>query len=389
MSSDTEAIRNCGASSGGERLEHGCERSEQKCSENIMFEPDETSYFVPPNSFTVDCVTTEFSRSPSQHYYVCACDHNDKSIKHGPLCPGAPNPMPPNDISDSFTVDCVTTESSRAPSDSEANASLLRRASPLKEELVKEIVPKLIFIVPYRDREQQHKFFTQHMKMVLEDLVSTDYKIYYAHQNDTRDFNRGAMKNIGFLAVKDKYPNDYKNITLVFNDIDTMPFVKNFLDYNTTIGNIKHFYGYTFTLGGIVSINAGDFEKISGFPNFWAWGYEDNLLQKRVLDAGLKIDRSQFYPLMDKNIFQMKDGLERIVNRSEFDRFVNVTNEGIHSISNLKYIFNESTGFINVTKFNTGNEPNAALNSIHDLRHGSNPFNITKRSKPRMGMNML
>jgi len=29
------ASRNCGTSSGGERLEHGCERSEQKCSEGI------------------------------------------------------------------------------------------------------------------------------------------------------------------------------------------------------------------------------------------------------------------------------------------------------------------------------------------------------------------
>ena len=217
------------------------------------------------------------------------------------------------------------------------------------------------------------------MKTILEDLAPTDYKIYYAHQNDTRDFNRGALKNIGFLAIKAKYPNDYKKITFVFNDVDTMPIVKNFFDYQTVPGTVKHFYGYQFSLGGIVSISGGDFEAISGYPNLWAWGYEDNLLQKRVLSAGLKIDRSQFYPIMDKNIFQMKDGLFRVINRKEFDRVVNDTQEGIQSIVDLQYDIDESTGFIKINAFTTGTEPDTTLNRVYDLRNGLLPFSVQNR----------
>jgi len=248
--------------------------------------------------------------------------------------------------------------------------------SEVVDEPVSEIIPKLIFIVPYRDREQQLTFFASHMKTVLEDMQPSDYKIYYIHQKDTRDFNRGAMKNIGFLAMKAKYPNDYQNITFVFNDVDTMPFTKNFLNYHTEHGVVKHFYGYKFALGGIISIKGSDFERVNGFPNFWAWGFEDNLLQLRVLAANLVINRDQFYPIMDKNIIQMKDGLERVVNRTEFDRFIGETNEGIQSINNLQYNINDDTMFIDVNSFSTGTEPNIEQNKVHDIRNGARPFPV-------------
>jgi len=245
-------------------------------------------------------------------------------------------------------------------------------------------IPKIIFIVPYRDREQQKEFFMNHMKMVLSHIPQSEYKIFFSHQMDTRDFNRGAVKNIGFLAMKEKYPNDYKNITFVFNDIDTMPYTKNFFNYETTEGVVKHFYGYEFALGGIVSIKGSDFEKISGFPNLWTWGYEDNLLQKRVLEANLKIDRSQFYPLMDKNVFQMKDGLIRIVNRKEYDRVINNTKEGIQSIRDLNYTIDKIDdiySYINITNFSTEIIPDIKQNKVHDLRTGLNPFSNNVNGK--------
>ena len=107
------------------------------------------------------------------------------------------------------------------------------REQQRREEEARPKIPQIVFIVPYRDREQQKIFFDSQMKIIMEDYSKDSYQIFYIHQADTREFNRGALKNIGFLFVKTKYPNDYQNITLVFNDIDTMPFTKNFLDYST------------------------------------------------------------------------------------------------------------------------------------------------------------
>lgn len=237
--------------------------------------------------------------------------------------------------------------------------------------------PRLVFIVPYRDRELHLQFFRKHMKEVLED--QTDYEIYFSHQKDTRTFNRGAMKNIGFLAIKNKYPATYKTITFVFNDIDTMPFTKNFFNYATEKGTIKHFYGFHYTLGGIVSVNGEDFEKLNGFPNFWSWGYEDNELQRRAESAKIKIDRSHFYPILDKNVIHLQDGYKRIINDEEKKRYQWKTTEGIEQIKSLDYSFDGD--MIQVKHFDTGRNENARYRKTEDLSKKN-----TSSNKRKIGM---
>jgi len=224
------------------------------------------------------------------------------------------------------------------------------------QECVNANVPKIVFIIPYRDRVEHKEFFTVYMKHVLEDIPKTDYEIYFVEQKNTLPFNRGAMKNIGFLALKYKYPNHYKNITFVFNDVDTVPYSKNIINYDTTPGIVKHYYGFKFALGGIFSIKGEDFERTNGFPNFWAWGGEDNYMQKRVEYAGLYIDRSVFFNILDKNILQLCDGVKRLICRKEAATVVNMTtSDGLVTIRNLNYEFKDE--YINVYNFQTMRDP--------------------------------
>lgn len=255
-------------------------------------------------------------------------------------------------------------------------------------------IPKRIFIVPYRNRKEQKFFFENQMSFVLED--ENDYEIFFVHQSDNRSFNRGATKNIGFLAMKDKYPNDYQNITFIFNDVDTVPFHKVF-DYRTEEGIVKHYYGFEYALGGIVVINGGDFEKINGYPNFWGWGMEDACLQKRCGSQNLVIDRSQFYKIGSPEILQLFDGVSRLICKKDPSRMQNDNGiDGLMTIHGLQYtidsistnpsdnIFikeNDKIHIINVTSFVTQVRFESDEYFEYDLREPKINFRIANKSR--------
>ena len=225
------------------------------------------------------------------------------------------------------------------------------------------MIPRIVFIVPYRNRASHKFFFSKYMTSLLE---NESYEIYFSHQNDERPFNRGAVKNIGFLAIKDKYPNDYLDITFVFNDIDTIPFSKIF-DYETKRGTVKHFYGFDYALGGIVSIKGHDFQLINGFPNLWGWGMEDATLQKRCLLYNITIDRNIFYPIGSPEILHLFDGVSRIINKNEtlkgkkdnnidglkslYKIIYTIDNDSLNALDNIHIIQNDKIKVINIKIF--------------------------------------
>ena len=236
--------------------------------------------------------------------------------------------------------------------------------SEVKEEIK---IPKKVFIVPYRNRVQHKFFFSKYMSFILEN--DNDYEIYFTHQCDARTFNRGAIKDIGFIAVRNKYPEHYKDITFIFNDVDTIPFTKIF-DYETVTGVVKHYYGFKYALGGIVVMKGSDFERINGFPCFWGWGMEDNALQKRCEAAGLFVDRSVFYNIGSPEILQLFDGISRIISkkdpwRGEHDNGI----DGLRTISQLKYTIDDKSENPNDNIFVVHNPRIMVINIMTFLTH--------------------
>jgi len=202
-----------------------------------------------------------------------------------------------------------------------------------------EDIPEKIFIIPYRDRIQHKTIFLHYMKTILE---GQKYRIYFVEQNDKRKFNRGALKNIGFIQAKQNYPNNYRNISFIFHDIDLIPYKKGLFSYKANKGEAYHYYGFNFLLGGIVGMNGEDFERINGYPNYWAWGWEDNALQQRF-DKRIKgkTNRSEFLVINHPDVLTFYHGYNKTTsptNQAQYQKEYkdDLIYSGIHSIKELK-----------------------------------------------------
>ncbi len=218
-------------------------------------------------------------------------------------------------------------------------AAAAEKAADNERALLAASTVTTVFIVPYRDREADKAVFlaTMHDLLTASGWPANTWQIVLAHQCDQRPFNRGAMKNIGFLAVKRLYPTRYADLTLVFNDIDTFPTEAGLVHYMTTPGVVSHFYGYKFSLGGIFAIKGADFERSLGFPNFWGWGLEDNMMQDRCIAADLTIDRNCFYPIKSPLMTQRFDGYKRTLSMREAVVYTQETPDSLINLANVNF----------------------------------------------------
>ena len=194
-----------------------------------------------------------------------------------------------------------------------------------------------IIIVPYRDRESHRAIFLKHMSDILSNI---DYEIVIVHQDDRRSFNRGAIKNIGFLYAKKMYPEEYRQIILVFHDIDIMPWKKGQFSYWTNFREARHFYGYENVLGGIVAIRGVDFERINGFPNIWTWGREDTILGERCKLLNININNSELVDYHNyRHIIHVFYGVKRLIsNNIAHKSTTHYLNDGINQLYNVNWI---------------------------------------------------
>jgi len=215
--------------------------------------------------------------------------------------------------------------------------------------------PHTVFIVPYRNREENKKQFEEYLSSVktYNKWDDDSVKVFYIHQKDDRPFNRGGIKNIGFFIIRRMYPETYKNMTFVFHDIDSIPETPELIPYTTIQGEIAHYYGYKFSLGGMFSIKGDDFEKSNGFPNLWGWGYEDTILQDRVLQCGFTINRSTFFDIRDEKILRPFDGYSRLMSKREntMYKLEKSSIDNMNDITQIRYEMDEN--IVHVLYFRT------------------------------------
>ena len=59
-----------------------------------------------------------------------------------------------------------------------------------------EEIPHTVFLIPYRDREKEAQYFIKYFNYYVkaQPNMADGVKYFFCHQNDTRPFNRGAMK---------------------------------------------------------------------------------------------------------------------------------------------------------------------------------------------------
>jgi hypothetical protein len=167
---------------------------------------------------------------------------------------------------------------------------------------------RLNIVVPYRAREAHLKALMPGLSLYFDrDKADRNipYQVLVIEQENGQPFNRGALKNIGFLMGR-----DYSEYTC-FHDVDYIPIWADYsypekptsivwygAEYrpfriNTPSGqpamihqDMAKYYG------GVVLVPNAQFEQANGFSNtYWGWGYEDLDLKNRLNRAGISMGR--------------------------------------------------------------------------------------------------
>jgi hypothetical protein len=148
---------------------------------------------------------------------------------------------------------------------------------------------KYNFIIPYRNRKEHLDEFIRRFTDILKDK-DIDAQFYIIHQMNPKEFNRGALKNIGFLEACKSRPDGL----FIFHDVDTTPTYWGSIKYEANKGQFRRPVLNTGpeNLGLICSCWKNEFEETNGFPNYWGWGSEDSVLYFRAKNLGIHIDEA-------------------------------------------------------------------------------------------------
>lgn len=161
---------------------------------------------------------------------------------------------------------------------------------------------KVAVIVPYRDRAKHLEVFAPYLHQFLPDQL-IEYKLYVIEQDDNLPFNRAKLFNIGVVLISDieKSSDDSPTCCYVFHDVDMLPTDQRNLymcsarprHMSPSSSTMRYHLIYPSLFGGVIALSKKQFEQVRGFSNeFYGWGGEDDDMFRRIMRAGLDIDRT-------------------------------------------------------------------------------------------------
>jgi len=216
---------------------------------------------------------------------------------------------------------------------------------------------RLNIVIPFRDRHQHLSRFVPHVRAYFSrDKLDSKipYTVTIVEQQAGLPFNRGALKNIGYLLRK----NDSEYTC--FHDVDYLPIWADYswVDVPTPIvwygaeerpltlrpdsPIVKHKLDLFF--GGAILVPNGLFFDVNGYSNeYWGWGYEDSDIQKRFKEKGILFGRRKgtFSPLFHDNEGYNADCTpttiasfnERLYKKKWQAANISMSNDGLSNIS--------------------------------------------------------
>ncbi|XP_021374909.1 beta-1,4-galactosyltransferase 4-like [Mizuhopecten yessoensis] len=158
---------------------------------------------------------------------------------------------------------------------------------------------RVAIIIPYRDRDS-------HLKILMSNLLpklqrqQLDYTIFVVEQAPGNRFNRGMLRNIGFLEANKTAQYD----CFIFNDVDTIieddrnmfkcdiRGEKMIRHIAVLVNVFQYKLLYSYLIGGILSVTYKQFVAVNGYSNaFFVWGGEDDDLFRRFDKKDYRVSR--------------------------------------------------------------------------------------------------
>jgi hypothetical protein len=165
-----------------------------------------------------------------------------------------------------------------------------------KFSLVKHRTPRIVIVVPLRDRKLHFDVFKTYLKGKLNGVP---HAVVGVEQTDKFLFNRGWLINVG-MQFSFQHSSLQSAELFVAHDVDML--ADSYVDYLKFEPHVSHLankasqFGYQMPyadyLSGIVVFTRQTFTSINGYSNlFFGWGGEDDDLARRIHARGLKISR--------------------------------------------------------------------------------------------------